>query len=244
MPSRIWPSARTGCPRSDRRCSRPTATQTSLTPRRIGWLGLVGLQQQPRALLVVRAVVRDPGLAENLPAEAAGVVRRSLLPGVLQELRVGPLDLERVRRGAEADHRAAAIEVVDDVLHLGVGKILEAQEDDQEVGGLERLEPGDVRAARLDEAGLRVGREEHAALEAVVLRQDPRQRRQRFLGAVLVVAGEEDDVLAARPGPCRLGRRPGADSAPRRPAIGSQKSRTSDGRDAVGMEHGGNSFRD
>ena len=47
-----------------------------------------------------------------------------------------------------------------------------------------------------DEAGLGVGREEDAALEAVVLREDPRQRRQRFLGAVLVIAGEKDDVLA------------------------------------------------
>ena len=77
-----------------------------------------------------------------------------------------------------------------------VGKVLEPQEDDHQVGGAQRLEPGDVGAARLDESGLRVGREEHAALESVVPGEDPRQRRQRFLGAVLVVAGEKDDVLA------------------------------------------------
>ena len=59
-----------------------------------------------------------------------------------------------MRRGPESDHRAAAIEVVGDVLHLVVREILEAQEDDEEVGGLQRLEPGDVRAARLDEPGL------------------------------------------------------------------------------------------
>ena len=46
-----------------------------------------------------------------------------------------------------------------------------------------------------------IGREEHAALEAVVLREDPRQRRQRLLRPVLVVAGQKDDVLARRPGP-------------------------------------------
>ena len=34
---------------------------------------LVGLQQQPRALRVVLAVVRDPRLAEDLPAEAARI---------------------------------------------------------------------------------------------------------------------------------------------------------------------------
>ena len=66
---------------------------------------------------------------------------------------------------------------------------------------LQRLEPRDVRAARLDEAGLRIGGEEHAALEAVVPREDARQRGQRLFRAVFVVAGEEDDVLAgARPG--------------------------------------------
>ena len=41
-----------------------------------------------------------------------------------------------------------------------------------------------------------IGREEHAAGEAVVPRHDPRQRRQRLLAAVLVIAGEKDDVLA------------------------------------------------
>ena len=95
-----------------------------------------------------------------------------------------------------------------------VGKILEAQEDDQQVGRLQRLEPGDVRAAGLDEAGLRIGREEDAALEPVVLRQNPRQRRQRLLGAVLVVAGQKARCACRRRGPCRPGRRRGSDSAP------------------------------
>ena len=54
-----------------------------------------------------------------------------------------------MRRGAEADDRAAAIEVVGDVLHLVVGEVLEPQEDDQQVRRLQRLESGDVRAARV-----------------------------------------------------------------------------------------------
>ena len=144
---------------------------------------------------MIRAVVRDPRLAQDLPAEPARELVL-VLPVEFQELRVGPLDLKRVRRGAEADDRAAAVQVVGDVLHLVVGKILEAQEDDEQVGRLQRLEPGDVRAAGLDEAGLRIGREEHAALEAVVLRENPRQRRQRFLRAVFMIAGEKHDVLA------------------------------------------------
>jgi hypothetical protein len=33
-----------------------------------------------------------------------------------------------------------------------------------------------------------------------MLGEDPRERRQRFLGAILVIPGKEDDVLAfARP---------------------------------------------
>ena len=82
------------------------------------------------------------------------------------------------------------------MLHLIVREILEAQEDDHQVGILQRLEPRDLRIARGDEAGLGIDREEHAALEAVPLREDPRQRRQRFLGSVLVIARKQDDVLA------------------------------------------------
>ncbi len=38
--------------------------------------------------------------------------------------------------------------------------------------------------------------EEHAALEAVALREDARQGRQRFLRPVFVIAGDQHDVLA------------------------------------------------
>jgi len=156
--------------------------------------GLVRLEQQPRALFVVGAVVRHPRLAEDLAPEAAFVLI-ARLPMVLQEFGVRPLDLEGMRRRAEADDGAAALEVVGDVLHLGVGEILEPEEDDQQVSRLERLEPGDVGAAGLDEAGLRVRREEHAALEPVMPRENPRQRGERLLGAVFVIAGQKHDVL-------------------------------------------------
>ena len=109
-----------------------------------------------------------------------------------------------MRRGSEADHRPAPVEIVDDVLHLRVGEILEAEKDDQQVGRPQRLEPGDVRAARLDEPGLRVGGEEDAALEPVVPRQDPRQRRERFLGSILVIAGQKHEVLPAPRPPIAL----------------------------------------
>ena len=139
--------------------------------------------------------MRDPGFAEDLPAEAAGIIG-SVLPVELQELRVRPLDLERMRRGAKSDHRPASIQVIGNVLHFLVGEILEAQRDDQQVRGVERLEPRDVGTPRLDDTRLRVRRDEHAALEPVAFRQDSRERRKRFLGSILVVAGQKDDVLA------------------------------------------------
>jgi len=52
-----------------------------------------------------------------------------------------------------------------------------------------------VRDAGLDVAVL-VDAEEHGALEALVLGEDAGEGRAGFLGAVFVVAGEEDDVLA------------------------------------------------
>ena len=97
--------------------------------------------------------------------------------------------------GAETDDRPSAIQIVGDVLHLIVRKILEPQEDHQQVGRLQGLESRDVRAARLDEAGLWIGRNEDTALESVVLREHPRQGRQRFFRAIFMVARQKHDVL-------------------------------------------------
>src|SRR5262245_33979475 len=131
------------------------------------------LEHKPGTLLVIRAVVRDPGLTENLPPETTGKVRL-VLPVPLQELRVGSLDLKRMRRRAKAHDRSTASQIVGDLLHLVVGKILEPQEDDEKIGRLERVEPRDVRTARLDEPGLRISGEEDAALKTVMLRQNAR----------------------------------------------------------------------
>ena len=144
---------------------------------------------------MIGAVVRDPGFAQDLPAEAAGI-GGSVLPVELQELRVRPLDLKRMGRGAKPDHRTATIQVIGDVLHFLVGEILEAQRNDQQVRGVERFESRDIGTPGLDETCLRVRRDEHAALEPVAFRQDSRERRKRFLGPILVVAGQKDDVLA------------------------------------------------
>src|SRR4029453_740411 len=127
--------------------------------------------------------------------EAAGKLV-FVLPVPLQEFCVRSLDLKRMRRRPEADHRPAPSQIVGDVLHLPVGEILESEKHDQEIRRLERVESGDVRAPWLNEPGLRIGREEDTALEPVVLRKNPRERRKRFLRSIFMIAAEEDDVFA------------------------------------------------
>ena len=104
--------------------------------------------------------------------------------------------LESMGGGPQAHDRFAGVEVVLEVLHLFLRKVLEAQEDDHEVGCFQGLEAGDIGASGLDEAGLLVGGEENAALEAVVFRQDPAEGGQGLFAAVFVITGDEDDVFA------------------------------------------------
>ena len=101
-----------------------------------------------------------------------------------------------MRRRAQTDHGAAAIEIVIEVLHLLLREVLKTQKDHREIRRIQGLHPRHVRVAGHDLTRGRVDIEQHGALEAVMLRENPRERRQRFLRAILVIAGEEDDVLA------------------------------------------------
>ena len=105
--------------------------------------------------------------------------------------------LESMRAGAQGDDRLARVQVIREVLHLRVGQFAEAQAHDTHVGGVERRHAGNVRQyERVNRAVSRVDGEKHRALEAMAHGQDSGQHRQPFLGAILLVAGEEDDVLA------------------------------------------------
>ena len=55
--------------------------------------------------------------------------------------------LEGVRRRAHADDRPARLDVIDDVLHLVVGQVAKAREDDHQVGRLQGFQAGDVVVA-------------------------------------------------------------------------------------------------
>ena len=135
-------------------------------------LQLLRCEDQVGALLVVAAEVADPVLAEDVlaKAKAPGFVFALVAFVVLLELALEPL--ERMRSRAQSDHWFAGVQVVLDVLHLVVGKVLEAQEHHHQVRGSEGFETGDVAAAWINGAGLWVGGHQECALEAEALRQD------------------------------------------------------------------------
>ena len=148
-----------------------------------------------RALLVIRAVVTDPSLPKHLMTEAQFVAVHLAVEGVLGE-GIILAGLEGVRRRAQSGDRSAAIEIRIDVLHLLLRELLEPQEHHHQVGGIERLHAWHVRIPGDDVARGRIDVEQHCTLESLMLRQQPRQSRQRLLRPILVIAREEDDVLA------------------------------------------------
>ena len=145
-----------------------------------------GFDDGAGGLVVVMAPVIDPVLAEDVFAE-------------LGEIDVATLGIfEGVGGGAEGDDGDAAAVSVDEVLHLIVGVIAPAEGHDDDVGGVEGVGVGErTDVVGVDDA-VGIEREEDGAFEAVALAEDFREHGQRFLAAVFLVAGEEDDVLVFR----------------------------------------------
>lgn len=104
-----------------------------------------------------------------------------------------------MRCRAYARDRLAGLDVVGDMLHLIVGKIAEAGQDDHEIGGVERLEARDiVETVGVDGAVIRVDGEQDSASKAVPHRKDFGELRKQFLGSVFFVAADENDILPIR----------------------------------------------
>ena len=85
------------------------------------------------------------------------------------------VDQKGVRRGPQADHRLAGAQVIIDELHLVIGQVAEAREDDHQVRRLQGLQPRDVVVAIGIDGAVLVDGEQHGAFEAVMFRQDLRQ---------------------------------------------------------------------
>jgi hypothetical protein len=95
------------------------------------------------------------------------------------------------------DHGLAGLQIAIQWRHLFLGQIPEAGEDHQQIRRVQRFHAGNVlHVGRVDQARARIDREEHGAGEAMLRGEDLRQLRERFLRAVLLIARDEDDVLA------------------------------------------------
>ena len=111
--------------------------------------------RDPRALLVIAAVVSNPSLPQHLMPKAQFVVLALVVERIFRE-RIGALHLERMRRGTQPDHRPATIEIVIEMLHLLLRKILKPQKDHRQIRRVQRLHARHVRVAGDDLAGLLV----------------------------------------------------------------------------------------
>ena len=86
---------------------------------------LLDMQGRVHGILTMKSAV-----TENLATEASLVSLDLTVVGILGELTLG-IELERMCRGAETDHRLARLDIRDDRLHLVVGKVTPAREKDQ-----------------------------------------------------------------------------------------------------------------
>ena len=144
------------------------------------------LDDAARALATVRAVMADPGFAENLQPE--------LRP--LEVVRL-PAAREGVRGRAEADDRLARVEEVGHMLVLFRRPLAKARADDEQVGLVQRGDPGNaLLIVRVDELARRVEGEQHGAIKPMPLAENLAQHRHALLGTILLVARNEHDVTA------------------------------------------------
>ena len=143
---------------------------------------------------MIVAVMADPSVTENLVAKAAIEVLAFVLKIVVGIFSAFG-DLEGMRRGAESDDGAAALEVFVNVNHLLVRKIEEACEDEHEVGLFKNLEAFDVGSPG-GNFPLVVDSEKNSGFKAVIFSEDSSKGGAGFLGTVFVIGGNEDDVLS------------------------------------------------
>jgi hypothetical protein len=104
-------------------------------------------------------------------------------------------DLEGMGGCPQAHHWSSALEIVRDVLHLFIGQVEEAGENDHQVGVLESFEALDVGGPGFDVSVL-INSEQHGGFETLVLGKDAGEGGTGFLGAIFMIRGDEDEVFA------------------------------------------------
>ena len=102
--------------------------------------------------------------------------------------------MKRVRGRAKTDNWPARFQIILDAPDLIGGQQSPAQKENGEVGVCESFEAGNVFFVVFVALAFLVRGEEDGRAEAVIFFQFLRQQRHGALGAVFVVAGDEDDV--------------------------------------------------
>ena len=154
------------------------------------------------ALMPVLAMMRNPLLAQHEAPEttAPGSEFLAFVPiAVMTPRRIRRIlpKCERVGRRPDTDDRFAGPEKIVDELHLFVGQRNEAREDHHQMRAVQMLQTGNYdRRHRVDDArGVRMLGEQYRGAKAVGGREDPCKLRQRLLGPVLLIAGQQHDVI-------------------------------------------------
>lgn len=131
-------------------------------------------------------MVRNPTLPKELHAEAIIPLRQGMALGIQ----------EGMRRGAEADHRATRLRIVQNHLELILGQCAEACELHHQVCSFERFEPRNVgQMIRRNEAML-VLRIENRRAASVLALQKLGEQRHGFFRTIFLIASDEDHVGA------------------------------------------------
>ena len=143
------------------------------------------------------------------------VVQKRAAQNVLPPAHLPAIDLVRqltdkaVIRGAKRDDGSAGVDILHDVLQLGLRQREQTGEEDDEIGGRQVFQTGDVvlfefglfpllgihRQGRIHLAAL-VHAEEHGAVEPMMHAENLRHHGHRLLAAILLVGGNQDDVFA------------------------------------------------
>ncbi len=107
-------------------------------------------------------------------------------------------NIEGVSRRTHSDDRTTGLQVVFDLLHLRIRQIAEASCNDHQVRIAQRFQAGNaILVIRIDDSrSARMLGIQHGAIEAMMLRENLTQLRQRFFGAILFVAANQHDTLA------------------------------------------------
>lgn len=188
-----------------------------------GMASLILLDHTESAFALVSAMVIDPLLAQDLPTKLT----------ILQATEVA-FAIEGMGRCAKTDHRLASVEEIRHMNGLFRTRLAEARRDDHQIRVIESRQTSQpLLIVRVDVFPLLIPGEHHRAVETVMLTKNLAQHRERLLGAVFLIARDENHALPLARAFLAL-----QDQGIGRPAGQRKKQRGTDYRERSFHDHG------